>query len=268
MDLSSLLAWIDADLKIDGLRRGATRHLVVHGYTTVASTTFSGVWEPTGIVSYPSRAGQQLELVSASASDDGVNPSASAYVHVVRVHHLEAPDLEYAYEDVTINGLTSVNTDSSLIARILSLQAIKYGVNERAAGRISCRHTVNTPTYDAIPAGAIGSASCRTTVPARFRAYCWRWSVASKLAETAIYQLVDTADDRPSPSEPPQRVPQVRDTALSSDGRAATMELTSPRRLMPGDDVEVQAMRSGAADVLATARIDLVLVETGEEYVG
>ena len=59
---------------------------------------------------------------------------------------------------------------------------------------------------------------------------------------------------------------QIRDTIETSAGIAVSIEPPLPRMLGPGDDIEVQATRLHTANVVCVARVDIIMVETGEVY--
>lgn len=146
----------------------------VFGRAPVVNNVRVDMWEgPTTTYVFPTAA-QQMRVVSTSANDAG----AGTGIQKVHIHYL---DTTYAVqnEQVTLNGVTPVNTVATNILRINGFHSIQNGSGGGAAGNISLTNTAGTVTYGYISAGANTARQAIYTVPAGVTGYISHWQASS-----------------------------------------------------------------------------------------
>lgn len=153
--------------------------------TTVGAS--SGVLWPNGVFSFPSSAGEQVKVVSSSASDT----AAGTGVRTVVLLYLDS-DLEPHTETVTLNGTTAVNTVATNIRFLQGMYAATFGSGKAAAGNISVTNSDASKTYQYISAGNLRCTCSVRTVPANkkiFVSSLYAGSSSGSAAAKAIIRI-------------------------------------------------------------------------------
>lgn len=152
----------------------------------------ASLWDgPTAKYVFPTAA-MQMEVVSSSAAD----AAAGTGVQVIHIHYLDRNYTEQVTE-VTLNGVTPVNTTPTDILRVNSFHATRLGTGLEAAGNISIRAVGGAVTYGYLNAGHTRARHPVFTVPKGKTAYVTKWKVTSASAAAAIVdvELETTAHD-------------------------------------------------------------------------
>lgn len=161
----------------------ALGHIAAHqpfrgyGQRSSLSTATGGddVWEGTSTTCpFPSSAGEQMTVVSTSASDS----SAGIGTQSVDIHYIDATGNAQT-EIVTMNGVTPVNTVATNIRFIQSIHTQTTGTNAVTVGTISIYKTGSVTTvYNTITPGGNMSLNAARMVPLGKTFYITNLSVA------------------------------------------------------------------------------------------
>lgn len=171
-----------------------TGHVSFRGFgqrqSLSAAVTGDDVWEGTATTCpIPASAGEQMTLVSTSASD----ASAGTGVRTIDVHYLDATGNEQS-EIVTMNGVTPVNTVATNIRFVQSIHANTVGSNGTAVGTISIYKTgAATTIYNVISPGGNMSLNSARMVPFGKTFYLTNLSVAGASNKSISVKLRATS---------------------------------------------------------------------------
>ena len=151
------------DYKYDISRGKVTGAKPFYGYgritTGAAVDTPSLIW-PNGAWSAPPSTGVQISVVSTNANDTVAGTGA----RVLRVIYLDT-SLSEQYEDINMNGTTTVLSVATNIRFIQCTFVLEFGSGVYAAGNISLSNGSGS-NYSYIEAGAIRCSSSARMVPA------------------------------------------------------------------------------------------------------
>jgi len=141
---------------------------------STVQNVLTGLWQgPTTLYVFP-LVGQQMRIVSTSASD----AAAGTGVRTVHIHYLDSNYVEHE-ELIVLNGTSPVNTVGTDIFRINFMHAITTGTTTFSVGTISLTNTAGTITYNVIGANATTSRNGIFTVPAGKTLYITHWNASS-----------------------------------------------------------------------------------------
>lgn len=152
----------------------------VFGRAPVVNNVRVDLWEgkDAGGVAIPTytfpTVGQQMQVKSTSASDTAAGTGAQK----IHIHYLDS-NYKVQNEQVTLNGVTAVNTVATDIFRINAVHVIQVGTGGVTAGDISIRNTAQTATYAYITAGLNTARQAIYTVPAGVTGYISHWQASS-----------------------------------------------------------------------------------------
>lgn len=154
------------------------------------AVTGDDVWEGTATTCpIPASAGEQMTLVSTSASD-GV---AGTGVRVIDVHYLDATGNEQS-ELVTMNGVTPVNTVATNIRFVQSIHTNSVGSAGTTVGTITIYKTgASTTIYNILTPGGNMSLNSARMVPFGKTFYMTNLSVAGASNKSVSVKLRATA---------------------------------------------------------------------------
>jgi hypothetical protein len=154
------------------------------GFNADIFTATEDIWLGSSIYIFPTVA-QQMRLVSTSAQDS----SAGTGIRSVTIDYLDGSYAQHS-ENVTLNGLTVVNTVATNIFRVNSMRANTVGNTYAAVGDIQIQNLAGTPAYRYITATYTRSRGTIYTVPAGKTLYIsdW-WSGISGLTGTNQIRL-------------------------------------------------------------------------------
>lgn len=119
----------------DDISAGPVELMVAYGFRTAVTNVVNGVdiWTGTATtLPIPPLAGEQMSIVSTSAAD-GV---AGTGILTLEIHYLDAGGNERD-EEITMNGVTPVNTVATNIRFINDIHALTAGTNSAAVGTIT-----------------------------------------------------------------------------------------------------------------------------------
>lgn len=129
------------------------------GYNGAVGTSSEDLWTVGGGYVFPSVAGIQMQVVSASPNDT----NGGSGVQSVTLYYLDDTYTEKT-EDITLNGGT-VLTAATKIARVQGFRAKTVGVNAIAAGNIALQSVGGGVNYSQIVQGYTRCRCCIWTVP-------------------------------------------------------------------------------------------------------
>lgn len=144
------------------------------------------LWEgPTGTYVFPTTP-IQMQVVSTSANDTAAGTGA----RIVHIHYL---DNNYAVQttQVTLNGITPVNTTPTNILRINGFHVISVGSGGTSAGTISLQAVGGAVTYGIILAGFNHCRQAIYTIPAGKTGYITQWTASSGAATGTHFTRMD-----------------------------------------------------------------------------
>ena len=132
--------------------------------------TGSDIWDGTDTtIPVPVDAGEQLEIVSTAAADDG-NPVGTGLA-TIHIHYLDAAG-DAQTETVTLEGLTPVALNESNVRFVQTMHALTAGTGHAAAGTITLYKQGSAATiYSQINIGRTGATSTLRMVPRAKKAY-------------------------------------------------------------------------------------------------
>jgi len=142
------------------------------------------------VLHVPPTTGQQMQLVSSSASDIAGGTGARTIV----IEYLDH-NLDLAFELIALNGLTPVNTIATDIRWVQAIHVATVGSGGVAAGNIDIK---NTNTYARIAAGQRSSHSSFRRVPRGKTLYIstmFAGSSSGSAATSSLIELVTTQID-------------------------------------------------------------------------
>lgn len=122
---------------VDDISGGAAQPLEAAGFRSSISnaTTGDDIWTGTATtIPIPPSAGQQMQIVSTSANDDG--SPVSTGILTLDIHYIDANGLEKE-ESITMNGVTPVLTVATNIRFVQDIHTLTVGTNLAAVGTIS-----------------------------------------------------------------------------------------------------------------------------------
>lgn len=156
----------------------------VFGRAPIVNNTRVDLWEgPTATYVFPTVA-QRMQVVSTSASD----AAAGTGMQKVHIHYLDAA-YNVQSEQVTLNGLTPVQTVATNVLRINGFHAIQLGTGGAAAGVVSLQAVGGATTYAVISAGFDSCRQAVYTVPAGVTGYISHWQASSGSSGNHFCQL-------------------------------------------------------------------------------
>lgn len=215
------------------------------GHNAVVGATPVTVWSGATAYAYPS-AGVQMAVVSDSANDVAAGSGAEK----VTITYLTT-DYTQATEEVTLAGLTPVNTVATNIYRINNVEVTQSanGANTAFnAGNISV--TNGGVTYGHIEAGEGRALSTVYTVPKDKIAYFYYFAVSCSSGKSAESSFIIR-----EPGSPPHVHGHI-EVYQTTATRVADVPVAVPE----GSDVEMRAI-SSAAGTHVEATIGLFLVD-------
>lgn len=152
---------------IDDIAGGISGLLVSYGFRSSISNSVTGddIWTGTATtIPIPPSTGQQMQVVSTNANDDG-SPAGTG-VQMLTVHYIDANGLQLD-EDITMNGVTPVLTTAKNIRFVQDIHTIAVGTNLAAVGTISISPSgVPATVYSTITPGMNRSLNSARMVPA------------------------------------------------------------------------------------------------------
>lgn len=150
---------------VDDIMGGAAEPLEAAGFRSSISNATNGddIWTGTATtLPIPPSAGQQMSVVSTSASD-GVGGTG---VRTLDIHYIDANGLEQS-ENITMNGVAAVNTVATNIRFVQEIHTLTVGTNLAAVGAITI-FQIGVPgtVYSQIIAGMNMALNTARMVPA------------------------------------------------------------------------------------------------------
>jgi hypothetical protein len=141
----------------------------VSGFNADVGTAREDIWDIGGFYPFLS-AGIQMRVVSSSANDAAAGTGA----RTVRIVYLD-DNWDEAYEDLTLNGTTPVNTVATNILRIQDFHVRTIGSGTGNVGVVDLTNIAGSTVYSRI---AVDINRCRAalfTVPRAKRAFIAAW---------------------------------------------------------------------------------------------
>ncbi len=150
--------------------------------------TGADVWGGTAnAIPRPADAGEQLEIVSTSANDDGAPVGTG--IRTVGVHYLDADGAEQD-ETVTLNGTTPVALTETNVRFVNDLHAATVGSTGAAVGAITLyKQGAAATVYSQITAGSTMQLSTQKMVPAGKTMYLTQWTATSTSGKAIALRL-------------------------------------------------------------------------------
>lgn len=148
----------------DNIAAGQIEFVSAQGVRSSVSTATNGddIWAGTATtIPIPASAGVQMTIVSTSANDAG----AGTGLQIVELHYIDASGNPQA-EDLTMNGVTPVNTIATNIRFVNDLHADTVGTGGGSAGTITLYLTGAPATiYTIINVGHFRHSNTARMVP-------------------------------------------------------------------------------------------------------
>lgn len=134
------------------------------------------IWQGnSATIPFPSTLGEQLSLVSTSASDT----NGGTGINTIKIHYLNSSGLE-STEIVTLNGLTTVDTIATNIRFVQVIHSTSVGTNLVAVGDVTIfKKGDPTKIYNVIKVGGNMSLSSAKMVPANKNFYLQSWKATA-----------------------------------------------------------------------------------------
>jgi hypothetical protein len=125
----------------------------------------------------PADAGEQMEIVSTAAADDGAPVGTGA--RTVSIHYLNAAGIEQN-ETITMNGTTPVPLTEPNVRFINGLHIVTAGPNGVAAGNITVyKQGAPATVYDRIRVGGTVDLNTAKMIPAGKTFYMTQWTATA-----------------------------------------------------------------------------------------
>jgi hypothetical protein len=141
----------------------------VSGYNDDVGTSREDVWPIGGFYPFLT-AGIQMRVVSSSANDAAAGTGA----RTVRVVYLDS-NYDSAFEDLTLNGTTPVNTVATNILRIQDFHVRSLGSGTGNAGVVDLTNVAGSTVYSRIAVDINRARNALFTVPRGKRAFISAW---------------------------------------------------------------------------------------------
>lgn len=220
----------------------------VFGRKSVVNDTLVTLWNgPTNTYVFPT-VGQQMRIVSTSASDTAAGTGA----RTMHIHYLDSNYLPKE-ETITMNGTTPVNTVATDIFRINAMHVVSKGSSLTAVGAISLTNLAGTVTYAYQEANTNSSRQAVFTVPAGVTGYITHWQASSGSTGNHFCQIRLAATSMDGTSYPD--VMLVQDEQGTQNGGIA-ITFPTPLPIPAKTDVELFAISDNPnANVIAMGSI-------------
>lgn len=138
----------------------------------------------------PDAAGEQMTIIS----DDAQDTSAGTGVRTVRLEYLDDTGAEQT-EDITMNGLTGVNTVATDIRFVNDMYALTVGNNGVAEGNITCYKqggSIGSDLYQMIAQGGNKSLVPHRMVPLGKTLHLKSWNCTEAQSKRAAFRIRST----------------------------------------------------------------------------
>ncbi len=151
----------------DSIMGGIAQPLEAYGFRASISAGVNGddIWVGTATtIPIPPAAGQQMQVVSTSAADDG-SPAGTG-IQTLDIHYIDITGAEKE-ETITMNGVTPVLTVATNIRFVQDIHALTIGTNFAAVGTITISPAgIPATVYSQISAGMNRALNSARMVPA------------------------------------------------------------------------------------------------------
>lgn len=165
---------------VDNIMGGTAKELSALGTRLNVSIATNGddIWNGTATtIPIPPDAGQQMQVVSTSANDDG--SPVNTGIQTLLIHYLDNSGTDQE-ETITMNGTTLVLTAATNIRFVQELHAMTVGSNGSAVGTITISQAGAPATvYSAISPGKNRSDNTARMVPANKILLIRSWSCSA-----------------------------------------------------------------------------------------
>lgn len=207
------------------------------------------LWEgPTCTYVFPTVA-QQMAVSSSNAADT----SAGTGCQQVEIHYLNNLYASVVIQ-VTMNGVTPVNTTPTNILRVNSFHCIAVGSGGVPAGNISLKDIGATVTYSYMSAGGNYARQAIFTVPAANYGYISHWQASMGAASGSHFTQIEITATQHDGNYAAGVFLPVDTVGLLNNAIAITLPI--PIRIPPTTDVKMNAISdAGAANAVVTGAV-------------
>lgn len=234
---------------------GIKSYIIVGRKDSISTTALDDISQIPATTVIPDGGGIQMEVVSSSASDTSDGDGA----RTVGIHYLDSDGVEQE-EDITLNGVTPVNTVATDINHVqwMHVKARGGGATETAIGNISLRSTDGATTYEYIAAGGNQSLSCRYVIPANKTGYILGWHCAaiSKQIDFRLRSGVKKFDR--SAIQP--HIPLFQDAFVLNDSVSGHIPFRVPLMCPAGSHIKVSGL-SAASGGNGSAQFEVLVID-------
>lgn len=195
-------------------------------------------------------------IVSSSAND----ASAGTGMRTMRVWGLQDWDSKESSEDITMNGITGVNTVNSYVI-IHRMRGLTFGSGGQNAGTITATAATDATITAVIRPGVGSTAMAIYGWPSTQTLYLKSWKCAINKASGSAAHILYQLFRNPEPDTNSASFVEVDVTGRQSNGNSSDTEPYKPYLPLPGPGILKVSGIGSAADLDGTAGFAGILVD-------
>lgn len=228
-----------------GTVTGSTAIVKYGELVATGAVTSHVIWNDGPTYTIPAASGLQMSVVSSSVQDG----PAGTGIRSLRIYYLDA-SLVQQYEDVTMNGTTTVTTTATNIRFINDVIMLTYGTDKHANGNITISNGGTTYAY--IASGNKTSNSSMFMVPYGKRLMVNGLSAGASSGSAASKVLVKIAISNYAGHDYSSDSIFIPVAAIALQDNSAVMSLNSPMAISAGVVFGMLATTDKAATIVGS----------------